>query len=112
MQLVEKPISLKELKKIAAKRYGNLVKAVIDLERKLMVVGGELHADDEAVLLEQGSKQEHLWGINIYPDKPKSEWIEFDSMVNLRPSQGNRTRGVDDSALRKKITEIVDQLVV
>lgn len=112
MQLVEKPISPKELKKIAAQGYGNLVKAVVDLNRKVMVAGGELHADEEAMLLEQGSKQEHLWGINIYPEKPKSEWLEFDSMVNLRPSQGNRSRGVDDPALRKRITEIVDQLVV
>lgn len=112
MQLIEQPISLKELKKIAAQKYGNLVKAVVDLERKVMAVGGELHADEEALLLEQGSKQKHLWGINIYPDKPKNQWLEFDSMVNLRPSQGNRTRGVDDPALRKKITEIVDQLVI
>jgi hypothetical protein len=69
------------------------------------------HADQEALLLEKGSKQEDLWDINIYPEMPKSERIEFDSMINLRPSQGNRTRGVDSPEIRQKIIEIVNKLV-
>ena len=91
MIVVSESISLSELKKMAEERFGILVKAVIDVEKEIMAVDAELHADQEALLLEKGSKQEDLWGINIYPEMPESEQIEFDSMTNLRPSQGNRT---------------------
>ena len=100
-----------ELNKMAEERFGNMVKAVVDIEKEIMAVDAELHADEEAELLENGSKQENLWGINIYPEMPKGEWIEFDSMINLRPSQGNRTRGVDKPEIRQKIVEIVNKLI-
>ena len=73
--------------------------------------GGELHSDEESLLLEEGSKQKNLWGINIYPNKSGEELIEFDSMINLRPSQGNRSRDVLDPTARQKIKEIVTQLI-
>ena len=111
MIIVSESISLSELKKMAEERFGILVKAVIDVEKEIMAVDAELHADQEALLLEKGSKQEDLWGINIYPEMPESERIEFDSMINLRPSQGNRTRGVDSPEIRQKIIEIVNKLV-
>lgn len=111
MIIVSGAIHLEELNKMAEERFGNMVKAVLDVRRQIMAVNGELHADEEALLLEHGSKQEDLWGINIYPDMPENEWLEFDSMINLRPSQGNRTRGVDDPEIRKKIVDIVGKLV-
>jgi len=70
-----------------------------------------IHSDEEALLLEGGSSQKNLWGINIYPDKANEEFIEFDSMINLRPSQGNRSRDVTDPIAREKIKEIVNQLI-
>lgn len=99
------------LKTTAKKQFGHLIKAVIDVEKEIVVLGGELHADEEALLLERGSRQENLWGINLYPNIGDESWIEFDSMINLRPSHGNLTRGVDDPEIRKRITEIVDKLV-
>ncbi|MBI3260948.1 hypothetical protein HYZ64_01075 [Candidatus Berkelbacteria bacterium] len=105
---------MQELQQLAKSLYGEhaeLVKAVIDVERCIMAIGGEMHSDEEAMLLEDGSKQQYLWGINIYPNKLKTEWIEFDSMINLRPSQHNRTRGVENLALREQITAIVGKLV-
>ncbi|MBI4369984.1 MAG: hypothetical protein HY547_07120 [Elusimicrobia bacterium] len=92
-------------------RLGDLIKAVVDVDKKIMALGGELHADAERALLEQGSKQKFLWGINLYPDISSDEWIEFDSMINLRPSQGNRSRGVDDPVLRGQIRNIVARLI-
>jgi len=78
-----------------------------------MVVDAELHADEELVLLEHESKQEHLWGINLYPDKVgDANWIVFDSMINLRPSWGNKSRSVDDPIIQEKTREIVNKLVV
>jgi len=96
---------------IAEAQFGDMVKAVVDVERGVMAIGGELHADEEAALIEDGSAQEHVWGINLYPAEREDAWIEFDSMINVRPSQGNRSRTVEDSALRDRIRQIVIGLV-
>lgn len=109
--VISQSITLEQLKKVASQRFGDMVKAVVDLEKNVMAIGGELHADEEATLLEQGSRQANLWGINLYVDLPPEEMIEFDSMVNIRPSQGNRSRGVDDAEVRGKIRELVAELV-
>jgi hypothetical protein len=111
MKLVETGITLGELRSMAAARFGDLVKAVVDVRRVTMVVDGELHSDEEALLLESGSEQASLWGINLYPDLPLSEWIEFDSLINIRPSQGNRSRRVDDPLIQAQILAVVGSLV-
>ncbi len=109
--IAESPITLDELHILAAGRFGDMVKAVVDLAREMMLLDAELHADEEAELLATGSAQEDLWGINLYPDLPSEQWIEFHSMINLRPSFGNRSRAVDDPATRAKIVAVVDRLV-
>jgi len=111
MKIINTTLSLDELKTMARNRFGNLVKAVVDVEREIMAVDGELYSDEEALLLENGSLQRNLWGINIYPELEEKSWIEFDSIINIRPSQGNRSRGVDDPALKEKIIRIVLNLV-
>lgn len=111
IRLITEPITRAELKAIAEERYGDMVKAVVDLDKKVMAIGAEMHADEEATLLEQGSKQENLWGINIYPERGKSDYVEFDSMINLRPRQGNRSRGVDSLELKEKISGVVKDLI-
>lgn len=111
INVVREGISLGELKAIATEQFGDLVKAVVDVGSSLMAVGGELHSDEEAVLLDLGSHQRDLWGINLYPDKPADEWIEFDSMINVRPSTGNRSRSVEDHTTREAIVGIVNRLV-
>lgn len=112
MQKVEKEISLKELEEMTNKMFDALVKAVVDVEKEIMVVDAEMHADQEKFLLEKGSKQENLWGINLYPEMYNSEdFVEFDSMINIRPAQNNRSRSVEDEKIQKKIREIVEKLV-
>ena len=111
MKAIENEISIKELKDMSSKMFGNLVKAVVDIEKGILVVDAELHSDEEAYLLQLGSKQENLWGINIYPDLDKEERVEFDSMINLRPSQGNNSRGVEDEEIQKKILDIVNSKI-
>ena len=96
---------------MAREGFGNLVKAVVDTEREIMAVDGELHADEEALLLDNGSRQQHLWGINIYPELSWPERVEFDSIINIRTSQGNRSRGVDRPEIRERIIQIVQKLV-
>ena len=105
------PISLEELRELAQARFGNMVKGVIDLRKSILLLDAELHADQEAELLAQGSAQRDLWGINLYPDLPEADWLEFDSMINLRPSFGNRSRGVDDADVRDAISNLVRRLV-
>ncbi|MHB9150570.1 MAG: DUF5674 family protein [Thermoleophilia bacterium] len=111
MRIVDTSISLSELERMALSGFGDLVKAVVDVERGIMAVDAELHADQEAALLEDGSEQTDLWGINLYPELSGPDFVEFDSMINIRPSQGNRSRGVDDPATREKIRTIVASLV-
>jgi hypothetical protein len=109
--IISEPISTQRVLEMAADRFGDMVKAVVDTNRRRLALGGELHSDEEAALLEQGSTQADLWGINIYPDQPRSERIEFDSLINIRPRLGNRSRGVEDAATRQLICEIVDSLI-
>ena len=111
MKIITDKISVEELKKMADKMFGNLVKGVVDIEKEVMAVNGELHADEQALLLENNSKQENLWGINIYLEKIDQDFIEFDSVINIRPSQQNRSRGVDNLEIREKIIEIVNKLI-
>lgn len=111
MKIITDKITIEELKEMAEKMFGNLIKAVIDIEKETMAVDADLHADEEALLLENGSEQKNLWGINIYPELAGEDFIEFDSMINLRPSQSNRSRGVEDAKLRKKILKVIDKLV-
>ena len=96
---------------MAEEQFGDWIKAVVDVSRGIVAVGGDLHADDEAALLADGSNQRDLWGINLHPGESGPEWIEFDSMINLRPRVGNRSRGVDDERIRIRIREVVASLV-
>ena len=111
IEVVRETISREVLTEIAKRQFGDMVKAVVDVEQGILAIGGELHSDEEATLLDQGSAQRHLWGINLYPDKPLNEWIEFDSMINVRPSAGNRSRYVESSEIREAVTRIVNRLV-
>lgn len=109
MHILEENVTVSGLKAMAEATFGNLVKAVVDVKRRIIAVDAELHSDQEALLLGNGSKQEDLWGINLYPEfgVRNEDFIEFDSMINLRPAQGNRSRGIDDAGIRALITEIV-----
>lgn len=108
MQLVSDSISIDALRDLAQTTFGNLVKAVVDIEQKRMVIAADLHADEEQYLLNQGSHQSNLWGINLYPEFFGTDrFIEFDSMINVRPSQNNPSRSVLDRGLQAQIQKVV-----
>jgi hypothetical protein len=111
MKIITKTLSINDLKKMAADMFGDIVKAVVDIERELIAVDADLQSDLEARLLEDGSQQKHLWGINLYPEVSGDEFIEFDSMINVRPSQDNRSRGVESEAIQGKIIQIVGKRI-
>lgn len=111
MKFVNKGISKEELRKMSQSFAGGLVKAVVDVNKEIMVVDAPMHADEEKELLESGSSQDDLWGINLYPDLPEDDFIEFDSMINVRPRLNNFTRGINNEELQKRIIAIVLKLV-
>ncbi|MDD5657306.1 MAG: DUF5674 family protein [Elusimicrobia bacterium] len=111
IKLLRSPIAWTEVSAMAKAQFGDMIKAAVDVERGIMALGGELHADEEAALLEDGSSQENIWGINIYPDKPAAERLEFDSMINVRPSHNNHSRGVEDPSLRARIEGFIERMI-
>lgn len=111
IKIITEPISKNELKKVAEKWFGDMVKGVVDIEKKIIVLGGEMHADSEALLLENGSRQENLWGINLYPFENNNRFIQYAALINIRPKQKNRDMEIQDPTLRKQIRSIVNILI-
>ncbi|MBL7073509.1 MAG: hypothetical protein ISS33_07070 [Candidatus Omnitrophica bacterium] len=111
MKILQAIVTIEELKNIALDSFGDLVKAVVDVDRELVAIDAELHSDLEAMFLLKGSKQNSLWGINFYPDNEGDDFIEFDSIINLRPSMENMNRGVNSPKLQEKIVTIVNKWV-
>lgn len=112
MERIDEPISIDELKSMSQRIFGGLVKAVVDVKKGIMVLDAEMHADCEKYLLEQGSNQDDLWGINLYPEVTGADFVEFDSMINLRPRLKNFSRDIESPMLRKKILKIIDKLII
>lgn len=111
IKIFTSPASVSEIKQIAEVTFVEYAKAVVDINRRVLGVGGDLHADIEQIMLEQGSVQTDLWGINIYPEKNFPDMVVFDSLINIRPRQNNRIRGVSDPAVQAKILEVVRSLI-
>jgi len=107
MTIIRETMAIDELRRMAAAGFGDMVKAVVDIGRGVVAVDAELHSDLEAALLDDGSTQKDLWGINLYPDAAADGYVEFDSVINLRPSQGNRSRGVEREDTRNAITALI-----
>ncbi len=113
MEIIKDKISIQKLKETAEKMFGNLVKAMVDVEKEIMAVDAPMHADLLELLIDkENSEPKNLWGINIYPAKTGDDFIEFDSIMNFKPGLGNRTRGVEDENVRKKIIEVVKKYVL
>jgi len=109
---IKEPITRAELKELAHEGFEDVVKVVVDIEKEIVAAGGELHVDMQVKLMEsEESTNENTWGINLYVNEEGESFLEFDSMINLKPSLGNKTRGVENKETRRKITEIINRLV-
>jgi hypothetical protein len=112
IEVITQPVKLDLIIAKAEATFGDMVKCVVDLEKREMAIGAELHADEEVVMLARGSKQSNLWGMNLYPGAfGTPDWLEFDSMINIRPSQNNRSRSVEDPKNQEQIRVLVAELV-
>ena len=112
MQILQKSITRAELAAMAENTFGDMIKCVADVKRGLLALDAELHADLERLLLENGSAGEDLWGFNLYPDEEGDDFIEYDSLINIRSWQNNPTRDVLDPAIRETIKQIVEQFIL
>jgi len=111
IKIISSPIDKDTLAQIARDNYGDMIKGVADLKKGIIALGGELHADAESLLLQNGSSQADLWGFNIYPDLPPEERIEYTSFINIRPSQNNKSMELKDPELRQKLAELVKSFI-
>jgi hypothetical protein len=100
-----------ELRRLAQAFFGDMVKVVIDVRRGRVAVGGELHADGEQLLLEEGSEQADLWGANYYPGRGPERCIEFTAMINIRPAQGNAGMEIQDPEVRRPVRDLLTRVL-
>lgn len=111
MEILTNTVTLEYIRDLSQNWYGEMIKAVVDVDKGLLAIDAELHSDLEQLLLENGSNQQSLWGFNIYPDLEGEDYIEFDSLINIRPRQNNRSRDVEDSQIRERIVSIVNRYI-
>ncbi len=104
--------SQNEVDQFLGKPFSEMVKFVADVRKGILALGGELHADAEALLLEQGSRQEDLWGGNFYPKRDKENQVEYHSMINIRPGVGNRGTEIQDDNIRKQVSEVLEKILL
>ena len=109
--LEDESITLEDLRTLTERFFIDMVKYVADIERGIIAVGGELHSDAEAMLLEAGSRQADLWGANYYPGFGAAECIEYTSLINIRPSQGNRSMVIEDAEIRARVEALTHRLI-
>lgn len=111
MQILQKPVSREELKRIAENTFGDMVKCVADVRLNLLAIDADLHADLERLLLDNGSAQEDLWGFNLWVEEEGEDFVEFDSLINIRAWQGNPSRDVLNPEVREAIKSIVAKFI-
>jgi hypothetical protein len=111
MEILRTRIALSHLRNNCMNHFEELVKADVDLGREVMAVDAAMHADLEEALLQDGAEQADVWGINLYPDNPRDSFIEYTSLINIRPSQDNFSMEIQDPELRDRIRAVVEGLV-
>ena len=109
--ILHEPVVKDELRRLVTDGFGDMVKYVVDVERERIALGGQLHADAEALLLDDGSRHEDLWGANYYPGVEPEHCIEFTSLINIRPAQSNPSMELLDAALRDRVRRLTHLLI-
>jgi hypothetical protein len=112
IKLIKEPISKSEVLEIAKEFYIDMVKGVVDIEREVIALGGEYHMDANMILIGNGSKQQNVWGFNIYPKQIGDDWIEYTSLINIRPKMGNMDMVIKNKEICDKMKKIIEKLIV
>lgn len=109
IKIIEEKIKREQLKDITKL---NMIKGVVDIKKRVIALGGEFHSDSNDVLIKKGSSQEDIWGINLYLEKPKEEWIEYISLINIRPADNNFDMEIQNQEIKDRIRKIVNSLII
>ncbi len=112
IQIVREPVNREVLEELMRLHNRTFIKGVADIERGVLALGGEWHMDANIVLLTDGSEQKDVWGFNIYPGKSGDDAIEYDSLINIRPAQGNRSREIADARIRNAVRALAGKLIL
>lgn len=96
---------------MARQGFGDMVKAVVDIKKEIIALGGEFHADGQELLVKKDSHPADTWGVNIYINKPKNKRIEFTALINIKPVLKHRSMRIQDAKLRAKIKRIIDNFI-
>jgi len=107
MKIVSQQVTLYELRQMATRMFGDMVKAVVDVDKEILAVDAELHSDLQALLIDNGSLPQSLWGVRLYPGREGEGFVEFRSKINVRPAQGNRSLGVESAETRDRILRVL-----
>ncbi len=110
--VVEKSVPAGELRELAKEFYYPMIKGVVDIEKEIVAFGGEYHIDANQKLIEQDSEQKNIWGFNVYLDRPRNDWIEYISLINIRPTQGNAGMEISNPGIRDRMKKIVDTKII
>lgn len=105
--IIRKHAGKEEIKQMQ-EALGSYIKLAVDIKREVLAGGGTLHADCEAILLKEGSNQKDIWGADWIPDKKQ---VTFESLINIRPKQNNRSMEIKNSDIRAKVEEITRNLL-
>ena len=111
-RVINDKITLEELRLMAQESFGDFVKGACDTEKRILALGGELHSDCFDALVENSSEAKDIWGFNLFPDFPAEKRIDFVSLINIRPSQNNRSMEIQNQEIREKISEIINNLIL
>lgn len=112
IKIISQPITKSEALDIGKEFYGDMIKGVVDIEKSIIALGGEYHMDANIILLENGSQQQAIWGFNIYPKANSDTWIEYTSLINIRPLVKNRSMVVENEQIRAIMKEIIEKLIL
>lgn len=111
IRILDKKINIDEVKKLAEHWYGTMIKGCVDVERGIVAIGGDYHIESSEFLTASDSKFEDVWGFNIRFEENPDGVLEFDSMVNIKPNFGNRSRGINNEEIIKKAREIIYKFI-
>ncbi|MDD4990000.1 MAG: DUF5674 family protein [Candidatus Pacebacteria bacterium] len=112
IKIITDKITVDELRQMAQESFGDFVKGVCDTEKRILALGGELHSDCFDVLVENNSEAKNIWGFNVFPDFSAEKRIDFVSLINIRPSQNNRSMEIQNQEIKEKIIEIINHLIL
>ena len=108
-RIIREAMTAAEVRRLADETFGDMVKIVVDVDKGSLAAGGMLHADSEALLIEEASEQSNLWGANYFPNKDQGSRLEYTALINIRPEDEDPDQYLRSESLREKVREAVER---